>query len=272
MDLIPGVGWAVIAAYLAKDSVNKLLGPVSDYYGNEIKNLAQYRANNLGKVLAKAYEKSGDSINETRRIPPRVLKEIVNEASYCDNPLAVEYLGGVLASSRTEEGRDDRGVRLAKIVDNLSIYQLRTHYLLYSTIATLFCSSGGKLGTPKDRAKLKVFLPFVDYMDSMEFTQEELDNLENSQIMDHIWHGLSSDGLIESAWHFGMQEALKKYHPTAPGNGIICSPSLVGAELFLWAFGYGNSPIENLLSGDLNVEIEGIPCGIPNAIATRNKK
>jgi hypothetical protein len=61
---------------------------------------------------------------------------VLDEGSFSSDTLAVDYFGGILASSRTEDGRDDRGARIAKIVDGLSTYQLRSHYLLFTTIRT----------------------------------------------------------------------------------------------------------------------------------------
>ena len=71
------------------------------------------------------------------QVPPKVLKTIINEGAYSNDDVAVEYLGGVLASSTTEVDRDDRGDRLAKLIGNMSAYQLRSHYLIYSTISEL---------------------------------------------------------------------------------------------------------------------------------------
>ena len=261
-----GLG-AAITAYLAKDGVAKLLGPTADYLGEGLRDFTQRRIENIGKVLSNASKKIGSQLEKPGQVPPRILKAVINEASYCEDPLVLEYFGGVLASSRTESGRDDRGVRLAKVVDNLSAYQIRTHYLLYSTIATLFSSSGIQFGTTDARKQLQVFLPFKGYGESMMFSLEEWDN---PQIMHHIWNGLSSDDLIEAEWGFGPKETLKRYFARAPGPGIVCTPSALGAELFLWAFGYGNSPLEHMLSGVIDVAVEDLPKVVLGSIATRD--
>ena len=173
MEPVTTVGLSAIAAYLAKDGVAKLLGPTADYLGGGLRDITQRRFENIGKVLSNAYKKVGSQLEKPGQVPPRILKAVINEASYCEDPLVLEYFGGVLASSRTESGRDDRGVRLAKVVDNLSAYQIRTHYLLYSTIATLFPSSGKRFDTSDTRMQLQVFLPLQGYAESMMFSQEE---------------------------------------------------------------------------------------------------
>ena len=100
----------------------------------------------------------------------------------------------------------------------------------------------------------------------MMFSQKEL---ANHQILRHIWHGLSSDGLIENEWQFGSQEVIKKQFANAPEDGIVCQPSAMGAELFLWAFGYGASPLEHMLSGQIDTAVNDMPNVVSGAVATK---
>lgn len=174
---ITTIGLGAIAAYLGKDGVEKLLGPTVDYLGGGLKDFTQKRIENVGQIFKKADSKLGDKREQPGIIPPKVLKTIINDGSFNDDLLAVEYFGGVLASSRTELGRDDRGARMAKLVDSLSTYQLRTHYLVYSTIKGLF-QNKGYIFNMTDRPKMEIFLPFTHYADAMGFTSEELSNTE----------------------------------------------------------------------------------------------
>lgn len=266
MEPVTTIGLGAITAYLAKDGIAKLLGPTADYLGEGLRDLTDRRVESIGRIFSNASSKLGNQLDEPGQVPPRVLKSVVNEGSYCEDPVALEYFGGVLASSRTENGRDDRGARMAKLVDNLSTYQIRSHYLLYSSIASVFANSGSRFATDQDRVQMKIFLPFEGYATSMGFSQEEWDN---PQILHHIWHGLSSDGLIEGRWQFGNRPSLKTVFASAPGGGIICGPSSRGAELFLWAFGHGHAQLEYLLSGELDAIVEGLPNGVPGALAVK---
>ena len=134
-------------------------------------NLTRRRVENIERIFSNASAKLGDQLNTPGQVPPRVLKTVMNDGSYCEDPVAVEYLGGVLASSRTEHGRDDRGARVAKVVDNLSTYQIRTHYLLYASIAKVFSGSRNRFATDQDREKMRIFLPIEGYATSMEFSR-----------------------------------------------------------------------------------------------------
>ena len=116
------------------DVVYKILGPTADYLGDELLTLAKKRIGNTDKIFSSAAKKLGDKLDRPGQVPPKVLKTIINEGSYFDDAVAVEYFGGVLASSRTEVGRDDRGDRLAKMIDNLSAYQIRSHYIMVPNV------------------------------------------------------------------------------------------------------------------------------------------
>ena len=103
---------------------------------------------------------------------------------------------------------------------------------------------------------MQIFLPGEGYANAMEFSQEEWNN---PQMLDHVWHGLMSDGLIEGRWQFGDQRSLRSIFAGAPSYGIVCHPSALGAELFLWALGHGNVPLEHLLSGTSSVDTQKRP-------------
>ena len=259
------LGLAALAAYLGKDGVAKILGPTADYLGDQLKVFTQKRIDNVGKIFSNAEKKLGDKLESPGRVPPKVLKTIINEGSYCDDEIGGGYFGGVLASSKTEVDRDDRGARIAKMIDNLSAYQVRSHYLIYSTIIGLFSNSSNSFKLSENRNKMQLFIPFQDYIKAMDFTQQELNN---PQILDHIFNGHAADGLIEGSWRYGPQESLKEIFSGVPSDGFICTPSALGAELLLWAFGHGDKHLNFLLTDDFSPEIEGIPKSVPNALAT----
>ncbi|MDE0524651.1 MAG: hypothetical protein OXH79_22145 [Boseongicola sp.] len=249
--------------YLAKDGVSKLLAPTAEYLGDGLRNLALRRVECIGRIFSNASQKLGDRLEMSGEVPPAVLRAVLSEASYREDQLSVEYFGGVLASSRTEHGRDDRGSRMIKVVDGLTSYQMRTHYLVYSSLSRQFSGSGKRFETAQDRSQMRIFLPAKEYVDSMDFTHDEW---FNPQMLHHIWHGLSSDGLIEGEWRFGGAELLRSLFPSAPHDGFVCTPSTLGAELFLWAFGRSDLPLEALCTADIDTVIDGIPSGVSNTV------
>jgi hypothetical protein len=258
------VGVGAIAAYLGKDGLTKLLGPTADYLGHELKEFAQKRINNVGNIFKNAQDKLGDRIDKSGAIPPKVLKTIMNEGSYSDDEIAVEYFGGVLASSRSDVLRDDRGARIAKAVDNLSSYQLRCHYLIYSTISNVLKGQKYSFHQGDDRAKLEIFMPLQEFANAMKVSQEEWDN---PQLQLHIFGGLEADGLIMGNWGIGPADSLKKVSGSEKieGRGVVCTPTITGAELFLWGFGCGNHRIDYIFDSEFDSEIKGMPMQVKNS-------
>ena len=259
------MAWAAVA-YVGKDVVSKILGPTADYLGKSLKEVTQKRWETIGKIFLNAEKKLGNKMDVPGQVPPKILKTIINDGSFSNDEISVEYFGGVLASSRTEFGRDDRGYRMLKIMDQLSAYQIRSHYLIYSTISELFSQSEVSFGLPENRKAMNFFMPIIGYLNAMEFTNQEWNN---GQILGPIFNGLEVDGLIGDNWNVGGKEDLNKYYTLVPGEGIICFPSLLGVELFLWAFGYGDQKPEFLLTDNMSANIIGISKSVENSVAIR---
>ena len=260
------VGLAALAAFVGKDAISKILGPTYNYLGEEILAYARKRIENIGQIFSNAEKKLDDKLDRPGQVPPKVLKTIINEGSYADDEIALEYFGGVLASSKTEVGRDDRGSRIAKTIDNLSAYQIRLHYLIYSTIAELYSNNGHSFNLPGTRRRLGLFMPFQDFVTAMAFTPEELGN---GQLLNHIIYGLDAEKLIDDV-SYGTQEFLQKTYRRAPGAGLICVPSVLGAELFLWAFGHGDKKLDFLLTNNFSPGIEDMPKSVSNTVSLQD--
>ncbi|ABV87484.1 hypothetical protein [Shewanella pealeana] len=265
---ITTVGLGAIAAYLGKDGIAKILGPTAEYLGGELQEFTKKRMNNVGQIFSNAEKKLGDKVEQPGAIPPKVLKTVINEGSYSEDQIAVEYFGGVLASSRTELSRDDRGARIAKALDILSCYQLRAHYLIYSSLSHLFKNKGQSLRMNEQRDKLEMFIPFDGFANAMGLTQKEWDN---PQLLTHIFQGLNSDGLISDRWAFGPVDTLKTMSssPLITLPGIVCTPTSSGAELFLWGFGSGNQDLDYIFTNDFSAKVDGTPELIQGALATK---
>src|SRR3990167_4792547 len=96
-----------LALFGSAKFIEKLLGPTADYLGEGIKDWAKKQKENVGNIFLNAQKKLGDKIETEGMVSPKVLKGILNEGSFCEDFLAVEYFGGVLASSRSGISRDD---------------------------------------------------------------------------------------------------------------------------------------------------------------------
>lgn len=245
-----GTGLAIIGS---KDLLLKILGPTADYLGCEVKNFAQKCNVNLDSIFTKAASKLGDRMNEEGSVSPRVLKHVVDEGRFCEDNLTSEYYGGILASSKTRIGRDDRGVTLLAQVKDLSVYQLRFHYMTYMLIYRLFRGQPFNLGDGNDCHKMKIFIPMDVYGVAMDFMKGE----DQHAILSHCLFGLSKHNLI-SDFASGSTEFLQKKSKAIVEEGIVLAPTLPGAELFLWAIGLRGATGRELVNVTIRGNVQGV--------------
>jgi len=248
MDI--GTGLALLGS--AK-LVQKLLGPTAEYIGEGIQAWAERRTNNVRRIIEKATRKLGADLDKSGAVPPKVLRGILSEGSFCDDELSAEYFGGVLAASRSDVERDDRGATLIAQLSRLSTYQIRTHYILYSILRKVYKDSGLDMKMD-NRHMLHVFISEPTYLAAMDFNEKEEDLLES--IYDDTFFGLVREGLIEDFQYGPRDELMEKYYFTVPDDGVVFKPTNLGSALFLWAHGYSHLTASAILDPDREFEIE----------------
>ncbi len=131
MSISIGTGLVLIGG---KDLIFKLLGPTADYLGNETKNLVEKSCKNIEHIFIHATTILGSKIESPGQVSPRILKRIFDDGVFCEDELTLEYFGGVLASSRNCSSRDDRGLIYLSLLESMSSYQIRTHYIFYTIL------------------------------------------------------------------------------------------------------------------------------------------
>lgn len=244
-----------LALFGSAKLVEKLLGPTSEYLGEGIKDFAQKRVQNVKKIFLSAEKKLGEKINEPGRVPPRILKAILQEGSFCEDELTAEYFGGVLASSRSEVERDDRGVGITNLISQLSSYQIRTHYIIYSTIKRLYDGTNKNIGLDKDSNTSGIFIHYDEYQNAMQFNEKERNGV--TKFASHSIIGLVKESLVEdSRYGVGTLENIKSVFPNAPGDGLVVFPAPLGVELYLSAHGMPDLNIGDFLKHQ--VKFQGI--------------
>ena len=247
----------------AGDLLLKLLAPLSEEAGKHWQErVAAKMRKNTDRIVQNATAKLGDKLEAPGAVPLRVIMKVIDEGSHNDNPVAVEYYGGVLASSRTEDGQDDRGAIIAKSIERLSVYDIRMHYLIYATIHQLFRGLEKSLLLPDQRDSMRIYINFTAYEIAMGF--ENVDIEKKNTIISGSLFRLGTEGFLENAG-VGDTETLRKISGHVYPPGIIVEPSFQGAELFLYAFGMGDVNVGDFLKTDIKYDIEGIPKGFQNA-------
>lgn len=252
VDLV-GTG---IILYASKDLVLKMLGPSADYIGQVLAQYTEQAHENLGRVVANAVGKLGDRLEEEGSVPPRVLMDIANQGLFAEDPVAVDYLGGVLAASRTGVSRDDRAASLTALIGRLSTYQLRLHYILYSTARDRLRGAGAELGTSRGRYDHgRVYVPFTVLDPPMEYENGEVPD----NVLAHAMNGLNREELVKE-WSFGAAEELKSVlHGAAIEEpGLAFEVTALGIELYLAAGGLSDVDVNSLQDPNLELSFENV--------------
>lgn len=122
--------------YLGK----QLLGKTFDVISSDI---AELYKSGRDKISQKALEKIKNK-DDNKSANLRVARDVFLNGSFTDEAICAEYFGGILASSRSDDGKDDSGIYYVDIIKSLSSKQLMLHYAIYSVLNTMFVSNPEK--------------------------------------------------------------------------------------------------------------------------------
>lgn len=177
MDLVT-TGTAVIIA-------SKLLGKTAEAISGD---LATLYASGRDKMLQVAIRKIKNP-NDGAIANLRVARDVFLNGSYSDESICAEYFGGILAASRSDDGKDDTGVFYVDIIKSLSSGQLKMHYIIYRTFNKLLMSDESKRdlnpGQETELQGLRLFVPLVGILEQL-----------GKEDFGAILHGLHAKGLI----------------------------------------------------------------------------
>ena len=210
--------------------VSKILGPTAEYIGREAEQFAQKCNINLSDVFARSARKLGPRLDEPGKVNPRVVKGVIDDGRFSEDPLSREYFAGVLASARSDGRHDDRGVPVLAVIRELSALQMRMHYVFYELVRRLYANTTLSLTRRPDAANLLVFIPMRVVADAMLLDDQR-------GVLTHCVGGLHRSGLIGDVYAYGKPEFMAPRFPNAPGPGVLLEPTAYGAEVYLWAIG-----------------------------------
>ena len=249
----PGTGLTILGTTIGSAKLlEKLLGPTAEYIGNNVRDYTEKGLNNLARIFNSAIRQSGESIHEHREVPPKVLKNVLNDGYFCEDELSSEYFGGVLASSRSSVRRDDRGAGFIALLGKLSTYQIRAHYVIYSYFKQLYDREQIEISVFRELRRNGVYIPAIEFGNAMDFASNEDPNI----IIPHIGYGLTKEYLINSNWLMGGSSVFSEFLNTEKlYDGVFFVPSAFGIELFLWANGLGNFDFRDFLDPGLDIQL-----------------
>lgn len=251
MVVDPGTGLTLLGTAIGSAKiVEKILGPTAEFLGGGMRDWTERGSRNVARIFQKAATLLGERIDNPGSVPPKVLKEILAEGAFTEDELASDYFAGVLASSKSESSRDDRGATFAAQIGRLSTYQLRAHFVFYTLVREIFSGMNLNLGMVTERSQCKLYVPSDSFESGMDFRPDERVRV----LLTHILFGLHREGLIDADFEVGSTAEMQRYVPDADRPGLIFTPSALGIELFLWAHGRGDATISEILDPALRLE------------------
>jgi hypothetical protein len=198
---------------------NRLLGPTIDIIGTDLKELYEKGRDRIAK---KAIEKT-KNINEPGQTNLRVTRDVFWNGAFTDEPICAEYVGGVLASSRTPDGKDDSGVFFLDIIKSMSSGQLKMHYIIYRILNKEFLANPAKHslnpGQETELGNEELFIPSLGLID------------QPNQDLGIILHGLHARNLIGD-----FERQNHALDPTKVLPYLKFSPTSLGIQLFAIAY------------------------------------
>lgn len=122
---------------------NKLLGKTAEAISQDIATFYEIGRDRLISAAARKIS----NINDGKVANLRVARDVFFNGSFTDEAICAEYFGGILASSRSADGKDDSGVFYTDIIKSLSSSQLKLHYITYRSFNKLW------LEMPEDKPR-----------------------------------------------------------------------------------------------------------------------
>lgn len=111
-------------------AAQKVLGPVLGELGEDFRKLYTFGRDNI--ILA-AYRKIANP-DDGKHANLRVARDVFWNGAFTDEKVCAEYFGGILAASRSNDGKDDSSIQFVDVIKSLSSKQLRLHYLIYNAL------------------------------------------------------------------------------------------------------------------------------------------
>ena len=159
---------------ISTEAVNTLVGSgVFGYLGKKVLGAA---LENIGKDVANLYEKGRDKIIEKtsekienledgQQVNLRVARDVFYNGSFSEEEICAEYFGGILASARSEDGKDDSGMFYLDLIKSLSSKELKLHYYIYHALNSMFnngiYSQNLNVNQQSEITPKQIFIPLI---------------------------------------------------------------------------------------------------------------
>lgn len=256
-------GMEEIEVDILQNMLRIIFGDSAGYIGDAVEKMPERRRANVVRICKIALKRLGDAVSDPGDVPPRVIGMLLNEGSFIRDRVASEYWGGLLACARGKNPRDDRAARWMHMLSRLGEYELRSHYLFYSSMRFWMMQhrEPAKVDFGGKTMNFATFLPGHFYIVGMDFNEDEITRMP--RIISSILYSLGQEHLVSGSNqgpdHYLNSEFRTNTTGVIRGEGIVFTPGVLGVRLFLWAFGYKDADERFLLDPRVQCAIEGVP-------------
>ena len=173
-------------------------------------------------------------------VPPRVAAAVMDQAEWADEDVVVEYLAGVLASSRTPDAKDDAGVSWVALIGRLSSLEIRMHYVLYAALRQKV--EGAKVDGYFEWTRRGVLVDVLPFLNALGIDKT---HIANARFL-HPAHTLQREGLLTDltygSRHYLETDVVWTKGRVLPEGAFFVhfKPSVDGIALFLAGLGVGD--------------------------------
>ena len=121
-------------------AAKRVLGPALEEMGEDFKKLYA-----LGRdKIIRAARRKITNLDDGKRANLRVARDVFWNGAFSNTDICVEYFGGILAASRSEDGQDDDAIQFLDVIRSMSSSQLKLHYILYTCLNKILMQSNDK--------------------------------------------------------------------------------------------------------------------------------
>lgn len=241
----------IIGALGGLKIADRVFGPTLGEVGEAMRRLTERRLRNVGRVVQKANAKSGGQPEESAPAL-RAAEIILREAGVADEEVVADYLGGVLASARSDEGDD--AVAWTSLISRMSSAELLLHYMLYSAVrAEALGHNEINVLDNGGRERLRAYVPMEPPIGL--FSALGADKFVK---LASLLTGLDREGMFQGSWQFGPGVDCSTPEGTELRSGLEFAPSLTGLNLFVWGQGLGSLGLAGYLTDVELPQLNGV--------------
>lgn len=197
-------------------ALEKALGPTLEAIGVDFVKLYNSSKIGVSKIAIATKNKLGKSPAKNQKTNLRVTRDVFWNGAFSEEDICAEYFGGVLAGSRSSDGKSDSGIFYLDLIKSLSSNQLRLHYFIYLSL------NRHLVGDPSFK-NLNVAVSEEIQGKPVFFITQELISMGIDIGVDLL--ALYSKGLI-NIFSYNTEEHPDKHHLTK------VTPTTLGVQLF----------------------------------------